>query len=75
MSKNIPIEGAEEFHMRYREVLVAVLEVVPPRDQLPDCRAQKSTGFLCDYKARYLRDGRPVCGVHLFSRTDIFLED
>ena len=75
MTKSIPIREAPEFKLRYTEVTVAILEVIPPRDQLPDCRAEKKNGFLCDYKAKYMRGDLPVCGVHLFSRTDIFLED
>lgn len=78
-TKRIPIRDQQDlpsaFALRYKEVTISVLEVVPPVDELPYCTAVKPNGNICDYHARYLRNGKPSCGPHLASKYTLFLED
>lgn len=50
-----------------RSVSVEIVEIVPERDQLPVCSAWLGgdSADRCIYKARYLQNGNPVCGVHV----------
>lgn len=58
---------------RYKEVTIAVLEVVPPRELLPECTALMRDDYVCPNKAKYMRDGQPVCGRHLATPNQLFL--
>lgn len=53
-----------------REVTVTILEIVPDREELPTCEAwlgglNGNSLEQCSYKARYIQNGRPVCGQHV----------
>ena len=49
-----------------RSTTIEIVEVVPDRDMLPNCSAVLITDeVLCGYKARYMQNGKPVCGVHV----------
>ena len=64
------------FNPYLREATVSIAELVPVKDELPYCEAWlgPSTRTLnaqsvdqCGNRARYLQNGRPVCGVHVGS--------
>lgn len=49
-----------------RTATVEITEIVPERGELPECVALLGDGYSkCGFKARYLQNGKPVCGVHL----------
>ena len=48
-----------------REMTVNVTELVPWQGNLPECHAWLRDGARCGFKAKYMLDGRPICGVHL----------
>jgi hypothetical protein len=50
-----------------RSTTITIVEVVPDRDQLPTCSAvlMNDEVALCSYKARYVQNEKPVCGVHV----------
>jgi hypothetical protein len=48
-----------------RELTVTLLELVPFRDNLPDCHALLADGRTrCGYKAKHIMNDRPLCGIH-----------
>lgn len=58
-----------------RTVTTTVTELVPERGQLPKCGAWlwQRGGGACGNRAKYLQDGRPVCGTHLGRPSLIFV--
>jgi hypothetical protein len=61
------------FNPYLREATVTIAELVPVKDELPYCEAwlgpssrtlNKDSLEQCGYRARFLQNGKPVCGIH-----------
>lgn len=56
-----------------RETTITIVELVPQRDNLPDCTAWQKNGTQCPFKARYEINNNPACGIHVGSMDVIFM--
>jgi hypothetical protein len=56
-----------------RQSTITLVELVPTRENLPQCVGWKSDGLQCPFKARYELNDEPVCGVHVGSPNLMFM--
>lgn len=56
-----------------RSVTVTVVELVPEKGELPYCSAWQRNGDNCPYRAKFMQNNNPLCGVHIGKPGTIFI--